>query len=140
MMVFYESRKGTTKKLADVVGAAVKVRASTVPPINRPNGEKLVFIGFGYEKGLPYLEIQDFCNGIDNNTVKNAAIFCTSDDGKTGGEYILDILKRKEINVVGEVFETTRPKLFSNRNKPDAQDYDKIKAWAIKCEKEVFGE
>lgn len=135
--ILYKTVKGSTKILADAIAAAVKAKAEAVPPINPCVNEKLIFIGCGVKKDFPYDEMVDYCNGLDNTKVKNAAVFCTSNKGDNKAEYILDTLRRKEINCVG-VFTCPRPSLFSNKDRPNAQDIQDIQKWALDIADKVF--
>lgn len=138
LKVLYDSKKGTTKQFADVISAAVKAKGEQIPPINPLNDDKLVFLGFGMKGKFPYVEMIDFCNGLDNSKMVNAAMFINSDKGDADGAYIADILRRKEINLVG-TFKCTRAHGLFGKGKPTEEDFNRAAEWAKEMEKKVFG-
>lgn len=136
--VLYYSKGGNTKKIADAIADELEevLKSEQIPPAYPPENVSLLFLGTGEYAGKPDSKMVEFIRTLNNNRVKNAAVFGTSGGGTAEGKAIAAVkgmLREKGINVVEESFSCKGKNfIFFNRNKPDENDVKSAKEYARK--------
>jgi len=136
-MVMYYSRGGNTKVIADAITKELGIlQSEQVPPSYPLENVSLLFLGTGEYGGKPDPKMIEFIRTLNNNRVKNVAVYGTSGSGTVNGKAVTAVkalLKEKGINVIDETF-CCKGKffLFFNRRKPDSDDILKAKEFARK--------
>ena len=138
--VMYHSSTGNTEKLAYAIADALGTRAEI---INEKTGVlsevvDILFIGDGIYFGKASKEIINFINLLDPGFVKHAAVFATYGGQSKIGSYICTLLQEKGVNVIDEQFLCPgQAWFFVNKNRPNKDDLDKIRDFAINTKAEV---
>ena len=136
-MVMYYSRGGNTKVIADAITKELGIlQSEQIPPSYPLENVSLLFLGTGEYAGKPDPKVIEFIRTLNNNRVKNVAVYGTSGRGTANGKAVNTVkalLKEKGINVIDETF-CCKGKyfLFLNRKKPDSDDILKAKEFARK--------
>lgn len=139
--VLYYSKGGNTKKIADAIAEELELlKSEQIPPAYPPENVQLLFLGTGVYAGKPDPKMEEFIRTLNNNRVKNVAVFGTKGGQDTAIETVKALLKEKGINVIDETF-SCRGKffIFFNRKKPDSEDIKAAKAFARKVYDSVKG-
>lgn len=126
--VIYYSRKGSTKKLADVISSELEISAENVKDA-KLSDDAFVFLGSGCYGSKPAKIMTKFIK--DNNfKSNNVALFGTSGGGE-GAEVneMENLLKTKQTKIKGKFF--CKGKFFiMNRGKPSNEDFEQAKSFA----------
>lgn len=126
--VIYFSRKGSTKKIADIIASELKVEAKDVKNATLDDSA-FVFLGSGNYGGRPGKEMITF---IEENVFNNVALFGTSGGGR--GKEVKEmetILNTKNADIHGAFFCKGKFWLI-NRTKPSDEDIAEVKKFVKK--------
>lgn len=123
--VLYRSTTGNTEKLARKIAKSCETQAERLDGDTEILTEPvdLLFIGDGIYFGKVNKKTQKFIDGLDPKMVRNAAVFATYGGQANIGNTLKDMLHKKGIKVVEEVF-TCKGQAwkFLNRNHPNETD------------------
>ncbi len=129
--VRFYSRSGNTKKLADAIAGAAQTTA-------KPISEKLtqpvdiLFLGGSIYAGALDKELKDFVIGLNAKQVKKIVVFGTAAGPKSIQPQVKSLLEGKDIIVLDEYFQCRGKFLLAHMNRPNADDLNDAKAFAIK--------
>lgn len=130
--IVYMTKSGTTEKLAKVIGEVVKVEPINAKTPYCLEGTDLLFIGTGIYGGKPSEEFINYLDTLPVNKIKAAVIFSSCWRGKDQTQLIVNVLKRKGIELYPERFVCHSKFLFLNKNKPDNNDLARLRELAYK--------
>lgn len=119
--VRYYSKSGNTKKLAEAIAKGVGTTAETIDEtLSKP--VELLFLGGAVYAGNISRHLKNFIQQLTSEKVKMIAVFSTSASGKPIQMQIAQLLKDKEIKIIGEEFACKGKFLIANRGRPNEQD------------------
>lgn len=127
--VRYYSRGGNTKKLADAIAEAVGVEAANV---SAPLTEKadILFLGSAVYAGGVDESIKTFVKENAAN-IGRLVNFSSSASGKTTFKKVNALAEANQVRMAKEEFYCHGKFLFMHRNRPNAEDLEKAKAFAL---------
>lgn len=130
--VFYQSKTGNTKKVAEAMAAAAGCEAQSVEKANPHVEADLVLIGGAvyatYNHGI-HPNLKRFIESLDPQKIKRAAVFCTG--FQEGANIIMkNLLEKRGIVVDRESFTCKGKFLFFNFGHPDKDDLNNAKDFA----------
>ena len=130
--VFFHSRKGNTKKIAEAIADELEIPLEKVLPAYMPENMELMFLGAASYGSKLDKKINDFISFLDTTRVRNAALFSTSGKGDdTAIKIMREKLEKQGINVLDEHFSCKgKMFLFFNMGKPDSNDVDNARKFA----------
>jgi flavodoxin len=137
--VLYYTKSGNTKKIAEAIAEELGVlKTEQIPPAYPPENVQLLFLGTAIYAGKPDPKMIEFIRTLNNNRVKNVAIFSTNMGKDEGLQEVKNLLKEKEINVIDETFSCRgRAFVFFNRKKPDSDDIKAAKEFARRVQDSI---
>lgn len=132
--VFYYSRGGNTRKVADAMAAALKVDALDVKKASAkdvPEGAFLL-VGSGVYGSRAGKEMMDFLQSLPPVNGGKAATFETSGDGieVVAGKEMGDMLKKRDYAVTGSFVCPGRTFFIAKRGHPSKEDMEKAASFA----------
>jgi flavodoxin len=132
--VFYYSRGGNTKKVAEVVASALKAKALDVKNASAkdvPSGA-LLLVGSGVYMSRAGREMMDFLQTLPQADGGKAATFETSSEGKSvvAGKEMGEMLAKRGYKVTGSFVCPGRAFFVANRGHPSAEDLQKAASFA----------
>ena len=139
--VFYHSKSGNTKKIANAIANEMKtvaVEASAVGEGYPLKKTDLVFVGSGNYMHAPAKEIIAFIEALVPAEDRYAAVF-----GTAGGSDISHLsrmkalLEKKGLRVLGEWSCPGQEFALKNRGRPDAEDLREAREFAKKMLKKI---
>lgn len=127
--VLYRSTTGNTEKLARKIAQTCEIQAERLDGDTGILTEPvdLLFIGDGIYFGKVNKKTQMFIDRLDPKLVRNAAVFATYGGQVNIGNTLKDMLQKKGIKVMEEVF-TCKGQAwkFLNRNHPNETDLKNV--------------
>ena len=130
VQVIYFSRKGSTKKVADVIASEMDVEPEDVKNVELKK-DTIVFLGSGCYGGKPSKQIIDFIEDNDFNGT-SVGLFGTSGSGI--GKEVDEMEKQlslKNAKIIGKFFCKGKFTIM-NRDKPNDKDLNEAKMFANK--------
>jgi flavodoxin len=124
--VFYSSKSGNTKKVAEAIARSMGVEALDVSDVGRGHSLgkcDLLFLGSGSYSSGPSAEMEAFVEGLEDAQGKYAAVFGTSGGGRE--DYLKKmkaLLEGKGVNVLGSWGCLGQEYSLKNKGKPDEKD------------------
>ena len=131
--VIYHSMTGNSKKLALAIADELGVAAQAAKAANKVslNDVDLLFIGDGIYAGKPSRAMLAFIEKLDAKMVKNAAVFATYGGQDKIGTDLIELLKNKGINIIGDAFTCKGEAWFiANRKHPNAGELQSVREFA----------
>ena len=128
--VFYATATGNSRKIAEAIGARLKVKSKNITENPVPNvTDTLVVVG-GIYFGKSKKELKNFVNSLDPVKVKRVAIVTTSGAGqsRTTPAEIVELLQSKSIIVLGEFGVRGKALIFPTGH-PNEADLKEAAEW-----------
>jgi flavodoxin len=130
--VFYYSKTGNTKKVAEAMAAAAGCEALPVDKAHPTVEADLLLIGGAiYAKDI-HSELRRFIDSLDSRKIKRAAVFCTSVMEKKAIAIMKSLLEAKGISVEKESFSCNGKFLWKNPGHPNNEDLDQAKEFVAR--------
>ena len=122
--VLYHSSGGNTQKIANNIGRALNVTATSIEDESSAFSEKvdLLFIGDGIYFGNASKKMRNFISGIDPNMIKNVAVFATHGGKEKIGTIIKELLEKKGLKVVGTPYVCLGQWLVFSKGHPNEEE------------------
>jgi len=132
--VFYYSKGGNTKKVADAIAEEMKTDAIEAAAVGTGYNMKkcgLLFIGSGNYLSSPGKEMVEFLKTLEPAEDRYAAVFGTAGGSGTGHlSKMKEILEEKGIKVLGEWSCPGQEFSLKNRGRPNESDLAEAKDFA----------
>ncbi len=120
--VLYQSRSGNTRKAAEAIADVCGVEAVNINEPNNISGSDLLFVGMGIYAGKPDSFLLDYLDQLPANTIKGAALFSTSAQGKDQMQLAVNLLEHKGIQIYPRHLLLKGRFLFFNKGKPGEEE------------------
>lgn len=138
--VVYNTKGGSTKKIAAAIAQAAGVDAVQAAPDLKIENIDLLFIGDGVYGGNVSREMQEFVEGLGPQAVKKAAVFGTYGGGESGMNQLKKQLAGKGIELCAASFGCKgKAWWFFNRGRPNDEDISRAKEFAKQAVKSCGG-
>lgn len=134
--VFYSSKSGNTKKIAEAIAERVGTQALDVSDVGAGHSLgkcDLLFLGSGSYASSPSSEMEKFIRALVNAEGRCAAVFGTSGGGRE--DYLLrmkGLLEERGIKVLGMWGCLGQEYSLKNKGKPDEKDLEEAAGFARK--------
>ena len=134
--VFYCSKSGNTRKVAEAIADEMKVEAIEASAMGSGYNMKkcdLIFVGSGNYKSAPGSEMVEFLESLVPADERYAAVFGTS--GGSGRGHLAkmkEILEEKEIKVLDEWCCPGQEYELKNKGRPNEEDLEGARDFARK--------
>lgn len=129
--VIYATKTKHSKKLAEAIGSALKVKAENVLDNPVIKDIDLLFIVGGIYGGVSMPELLTYVKNLNVGTVKQAAIVTSCGSGKQRQTDLHKLLEEKGIKVTGE-FVCKGAILFVSVGHPNNDDLKRATEFALK--------
>jgi flavodoxin len=133
--LFYHSKTGNTKKVAEAMAAAIGIPAERIEGAAKGPEAELLFLGaamYATSDHGPVPAVLDFIQGLDPAKVKEACVFTTGFKEGDGIGKLRGLLERRGIKVRKEAFFCPgRFFLFFNAGRPNAEDLKRAGVFAF---------
>lgn len=129
--VIYATKTKHSKKLAEAIGSALKIKAYNIsenPPLHDVD---CLFIVGGIYGGVSMPELLEFVNTMEAPALKHAALVTSCASGQQRQDAVRRILEEKKIEVVDE-FVCKGAFLFVSMKHPNSKDLEKATDFALK--------
>ncbi len=127
--VFYQSKTGNTKKVADAMAAAAGCEALPTANAHQPVEADLLLIGGAvyaiYDHDI-HPDLKRFIGSLDSRKIKRAAVFCTGFQ-EAANNIMKNLLEKRGIPVEKESFTCKGKFLLFNFGHPDKVDLNNAK-------------
>lgn len=133
--VFYSSRGGNTRKVAEAIAERMTSEALDVSAVGSYDMRKcdLIFVGSGSYGSAPAKEMVEFLEALTPADDRYGAVFGTSGgSGRAHLEKMKELLEGKGISVLGEWGCLGQEYSLKNKGKPDGGDLEEAKEFAQK--------
>ena len=130
-VVYYFSKSGNTKLIADAIAAELGVNAKPITNFQE-EAVDVLFIGGSLKAGGIDSKLKKFLLELNPELIGMVVCFGTSGSGNEVLAPIKGVLKDSKLNVVTESFVCRGKFLFMNRGKPDAEDCANARAFALR--------
>ncbi|MBD3398027.1 hypothetical protein GF412_02530 [Candidatus Micrarchaeota archaeon] len=134
--VFYYSKSGNTKKVAEAISEEMKTEAIEAAAVGEGYSMKkcdLIFAGSGNYLSGPGKEMAEFLKNLVPAEDRYAAVFGTAGGSGTGHlSKMKDILEEKGIKVIGEWSCPGQEFSLKNRGRPNESDLREARDFAKK--------
>ena len=131
LAVVYATKTKHSKKLAEAIGNALKVKAENVKSSPKLGEIDRLFIVGGLYGGESLPELLEFVKNLDSSNIKSAVLISSSASDKTGQEHIRKLLDEKKIAIVGE-FRCFGSFLVMKMGRPNKEDIRKAVDFAVR--------
>lgn len=128
--VVYLSRKGGAQRIADAIAAECGTEAHNIAERHVLGQTDLLFVGTGIYGHQPEQEILNYLDNLPLNTIRGAAVFSVSKDGRDHMELVVNLLRHKGIAVYPKHFFCPKQSLFRNHGRPNSVDVMNARAFA----------
>ena len=129
--VRYQSRGGSTRKVAEAIARKAGVAAKPLDPDEKLADIDLLFVGGGVYAGKPHKMLTDALSALSADQAGCLAFFSTSMDPEAKMEKKLRAaVKDPAIAVMGDAFNCLGKFLFFKRDRPDSNDLSKAESFA----------
>ena len=139
--VFYCSKSGNTKKVAEAIAAEMKTEAIEAAAVgNGYNMKKcdLIFVGSGNYQSAPGKEIVEFLKSVVPAEDRYAAVFGTAGGSNKGHlSKMKELLEKKEIRVLDEWCCPGQEYELKNKGRPNEEDLEGAKDFARKTLRKI---
>ena len=139
--VFYHSKSGNTRKIANAIAEEMKseaVEASAVGEGYSLKKTDLVFVGSGNYMNAPAKEIVAFIEALVPAEDRYAAVFGTAGGSSTAHlEKMKSLLEKKGLKVLGEWSCPGQEFALKNRGRPNEEDLREAREFAKKMLKKI---
>ena len=126
----YQSRKGTTRKVAEAIAQACGVRAIDINEPSPLGDTDLLFIGMGVYAGRPDASVMDYLDNLPAGKIRGAALFSTSATGTDRTELAVNLLEHKHITVYPKHLLLKGKFLWMTKGMPDEAELEKARQFA----------
>lgn len=131
--VFYHSKSGNTKKIAEAIAKATGQVAEAIPPAYPPENLDVLFLGAGIRAGKVDKKMEEFVRTLNPNRAKKVVVFGTAGSPEGAYPVMKKMLEEKGITVSSDYF-MCKGKwfFFMDRGHPNAQDLKAAEEFAMK--------
>lgn len=139
--VFYYSKGGNTKKIADAIAGEMKTEAVEAEAVGTGYAMKkcdLIFVGSGNYMSGPGKEMVDFLKTLVPAEDRYAAVFGTAGGSGTGHlSKMKEILEEKGVRVLGEWSCPGQEFSLKNKGRPNEADVEEARDFARKILRKI---
>ncbi|MBD3389741.1 flavodoxin [Candidatus Micrarchaeota archaeon] len=139
--VFYFSKSGNTKKVAEAIADEMSTEALEAEAVGTGYDMRkcdLLFVGSGNYLSGPAKEMVEFIEGLLPAEDRNAAVFGTSGgSGKKYLEKMEELLEKKGIRILGKWDCPGQEFSLKNRGRPNEEDLSGARDFAKKMLKKI---
>lgn len=130
--IFYATTTGNSRKVAEAIGAKLKVKSHNIMENPAQNTTDTLVIVGGIYFGKNKKELKNFVNSLDQEAVKRVAVVTTSGagQGRTTPAEIVELLKNKSITVLGEFGVRGKAFIFPTGH-PNEADLKAAADWVV---------
>jgi len=129
--VIYATKTKHSKKLAEAIGLALKVKALNITEKPNMHDIDLFFIVGGIYGGVSMPELLAFIKDVEAPALKNVVLITSCASGKQGQDAVRSVLEAKGIKVIDE-FVCRGAILFVSLNHPNTKDLKDASDFALK--------
>ena len=128
--VVYMSKKGGAKRIAEAIAAECGTEPLDIAERHVLGQTDLLFVGTGIYGAKPEQELMGYLDNLPLNTIRGAAVFSVSRDGRDHTELMVNLLRHKGIAVYPKHFFCPKQTLFRNHGRPNSVDIVDARAFA----------
>lgn len=128
--VLYATKTKHSKKLAEAIGSALKVKAKNITENPTLHDIDLIFIVGGIYGGASMPELLAYIKEMEAPALKHAALITSCASGKQRQDAVRRILEEKGIKVIDE-FVCMGAMLFVSLTHPNSKDLKKAADFAL---------
>ena len=128
-LVYYQSRTGNTKKVAEAIAEALGIQARSIEE-EAPSEADLLFLGCGVYAASLDKQLKAFVERIKGKFIKRVVMFGTSAGGKKPFGMLKRCLKKNGILVAEQFLYIPGSWWVMNKGRPNQDDLEKAKAFA----------
>lgn len=128
--VIYATKTKHSKKLAEEIGSAIKVKANNITENPDLHDADLLFIVSGIYGGASMPELLNYCKEMEAPTLKHIALVTSCASGKQRQDAVRRIFEEKRIEVIDE-FVCKGAFLFVSINRPNSKDLKEATDFAL---------
>ena len=127
--IYYFSKSGSTKKIAEAIGAELNVVAK---PINDYQEEKVdyLFVGGSLKADSIDKKLKSFLLGLNPELINKVVIFGTSATGMPLLPAVKKVLGESKPQILEDNFICKGKFLFTNKGRPSEEDCNNAKVFA----------
>lgn len=125
--VIYNEESGSISKLAKTVGDILEINPINISAPHHLEDIDLLFIGCAIKKSKPDEAILEYIDNLPAQSIKGAAIFCTTTDDMMETKFLVNALKQKKIEVFQHQFHCYEQHLWKHIGRPNESDIQNLK-------------
>ena len=129
--VIYATKTKHSKKLAEAIGSALKVKAKNITENPTLHDIDLLFVVGGIYGGASLPELLEYIKEMEAPALKHAVLVTSCASGKQRQDAVRRVLEEKRIEVIDE-FVCKGAILFVSINHPNSKDLEVATDFALK--------
>ena len=141
VVVFYSSKTGNTKKVAEAIAEEMGVEAIEASAVGTGFNMKkcdLIFAGSGNYKRAPADEMVEFLEGLRPADDRYGVVFGTAGGSNRAHlEKMKEILEKKGVRMLGEWCCPGQEYEMKNKGRPNEEDLAEAREFALKALKKI---